>query len=343
MTATQVQRTSVEPDLVLLDLDGVVYRGAAQVPGAVPALREFARTGLPYAFLTNNASRSADVVAAQLREFGVPADLTQVLTSAQACARELAETLPTGAAVGVLGSRALSAAIAGAGLAAVPAVDLPMQYPGSAGVPSAIAMGFSADTTVADVQRAIAAVRQGARFFATNPDPSVPQESGDFPGNGTYTAIVEHFAGVTPQIAGKPEPVMPRSMIDDFGASAAVMVGDRCATDIAAGNAAGCTTALVLSGVDDVHAALAASPAARPDRIIACLADLLTPMPTVEVADADARCGQATATLDGARLVTSGPDELAVHAALALVAAHPEVEADSSGLPRRFETAARHD
>ncbi|MCQ9368955.1 HAD-IIA family hydrolase [Brevibacterium sp. 91QC2O2] len=338
-----ITRSALEPDLVMLDLDGVVYHGSRAVVGAVPALRDFARRGLPYAFLTNNASRSPETVAEQIAEYGVPVHPAQVRTSAQAVAQALAQRLPVGDPVAVFGAPALAEAVDRAGLRAVQPEDLPSEARLLEQPPAAIAMGYSAQLRAGDLRAAISCVRAGAGFWATNPDPSVPGEHGVYPGNGTFVDIVERFTGVPARIAGKPAPVLPQQVISEYRAVRPVMVGDRCSTDIAAGRAAGCLSVLVLTGIDDVHAALQAPAEQQPDRIVADLRDLLRPLPAVEVSGDAAACGSSSARLVAGRIEALGPAEGAVQAALALSRARGGLPLDPGNLPRRFTGEELHD
>ena len=254
-------------DLALVDLDGVVYVGPDAVPGSVDAIAQSRRLGLRTAFVTNNAGRPASQVADHLRSLGIDVQSEDVVTSAMAAADLLAHRLPAGSAIGIVGGAGVSASVEAAGLRAV--------APSSPEV-VAILMGFGPDISWRDLAEASYAVAAGALFVATNTDRTFPTPQGIAPGSGAFVAAVQEASGVTPLVAGKPEPTLYRNAIDRFQSKNALVIGDRLDTDIAGAVNAGLTSLLVLSGICSAKQAVLASVGQRPDLIAADLQGLVT-------------------------------------------------------------------
>ena len=254
-------------DLALVDLDGVVYVGPDAVPGSVDAIAQSHRLGLRTAFVTNNAGRPASQVADHLRSLGIDVQNEDVVTSAMAAADLLAHRLPAGSAIGIVGGAGVSASVEATGLRAV--------APSS---PEAVAilMGFGPDISWRDLAEASYAVAAGALFVATNTDRTFPTPHGIAPGSGAFVAAVQEASGVTPLVAGKPEPTLYRNAIDRFQSKNALVIGDRLDTDIAGAVNAGLTSLLVLSGICSAKQAVLASVGQRPDLIAADLQGLVT-------------------------------------------------------------------
>ncbi|WP_238428349.1 HAD-IIA family hydrolase [Frankia nepalensis] len=270
-------------DVALLDLDGVVYRGDGAVPHAADAIAAAGRRGLRVGYVTNNALRIPEAVAARLTGFGVPARPEEVITSAQAAAHVLAERLPPGAAVLVAGGEGLWAAVAAEGLTPVASADA---------APLAVVQGFDPEITYGRLAEAALAVRAGAWWVASNADLTVPTERGLAPGNGSLVAMVRAATGAEPLVTGKPEPAMHAESVRRTQAREPVVVGDRLDTDVEAGARSGTPTLLVLTGVTTGSELLAAGPAHRPTLLAADLRGLLRPHPPARLApDGRARCG----------------------------------------------------
>ncbi|MHA7239075.1 HAD-IIA family hydrolase [Arthrobacter sp. TMS1-12-1] len=287
-------------DGVLADLDGVVYAGPNAIPGATAALERLADEGKSLAYVTNNASRSSDQVAAHLRSLGAPARAEQVFGSALAGAELLAGLVPAGASVLVVGSESLAESVRGQGLAVVGSAD---------DRPDAVIQGFSPHLGWKDLAEAAYAVAAGAVWVATNTDLSIPQERGIAPGNGTLVAAVASATGRSPVVAGKPEAALFRTAARHSGADRALVVGDRLDTDVLGGNRAGMATALVLTGVDSVRTALAARAEERPDYLLASLAELYEEYPTVTGDGGTYTCGAATARVSGSTVTITGSED----------------------------------
>ncbi|WP_397428939.1 HAD-IIA family hydrolase [Pseudofrankia sp. BMG5.37] len=279
-------------DVALLDLDGVVYRGDGAVPHAAEAIAAAGGRGMRSAYVTNNALRTPEGVAARLTAFGVPARPDEVITSAQAAAHVLAERLPAGAAVLVVGGEGLRAAVAAEGLTPVT----------SAGdQPLAVVQGFDPELTYQRLSEAALAVRAGALWVASNADLTVPTERGLAPGNGALVAMVRAATGAEPLVTGKPEPAMHAESVRRSGARRPVIVGDRLDTDIEAGARTGTPTLLVLTGVATPAELLATGPMHRPTLLADDLRGLLRPHPPARLTpDGRARCGAWECQVDDA-------------------------------------------
>ena len=264
-------------DLLLLDLDGVLYTGPHAVPGAVEVL---ARVGLPRVFVTNNASRPPGEVAAHLGGLGIDARPDQVTTSAQAGAALVLERLGAGASVLPVGGPGVRAAVLEAGLVVV---DDP-----SAG-PDAVLQGFGREIGWGDLCDAVVAVAAGALWVATNTDMTIPTDRGTMPGNGTLVAAVRAAVGVDPLVAAKPQPGIFTRVAERAGSRRPLCVGDRLDTDVAGARAAGMDCLLVLTGVSSPADVVAAPPHRRPTHLGADLGALtLAPLvPGDLVADDD--------------------------------------------------------
>ncbi len=284
-------------DAVLSDLDGVVYAGPHAIEGAVEALQRLDGAGVKLAYVTNNASRSSETVAAHLRELGAPATAETVFGSAQAGAELLAASVPAGATVLVTGSAWLTEQVLEQGLVPVLSAD---------DRPDAVIQGFDPGLGWKDLAEAAFAVERGAVWVATNTDMSIPQARGIAPGNGTLVAAVAAATGRTPLVAGKPEAPLFLTAARHLGAETPLVVGDRLDTDILGGNNAGFATAMVLTGVDTPATALAARTQERPTYLLANLDALYQPYPAVEVRDGVGRCGAATARVDGETVEITG-------------------------------------
>ena len=228
-------------DTALLDLDGVVYRGADAVPHAVSALLEAAEMGMHLAYVTNNASRTPDVVAEHLVSLGLPATPQDVVTAAQAVARMIAEAVPAGAKVLMVGGEGLRVALRERGLVPVTSAD---------DAPAAAVQGYRPDTSWAELAEIAYAVQRGVPWFAANTDLTMPTARGIAPGNGALvTAVAKACPGQWPRVAGKPEIALHRETMLRTKAERPLVVGDRLDTDIEGANRAGVDSLLVLTGV----------------------------------------------------------------------------------------------
>lgn len=241
-------------DLAMLDLDGVVYIGHEAVPGAAGHIGRARASGMRVAFITNNASRSAAVVAEHLRDLGVVAEPGDVVTSAQAASRLLAERFGSGARVVCLGGPGLQSALDEAGLVAV---DVEADA-------VAVVSGYGPELLWRDLMHAAVRIRDGLPWVASNTDLTIPTAYGLAPGHGVLVEMVERFAGVTPEVAGKPARPLLDETVRRVGGRRPLMVGDRLDTDIEGARNAGVDSLLVLTGVTGLAELAAAQPGERP-------------------------------------------------------------------------------
>jgi glycerol-1-phosphatase len=283
-------------DVALLDLDGVVYIGGKAVPGAPEALRALAADGMRLAYVTNNAYRTPAAVAALLNHLGAPARASDVVTSAQAAARLLADKLPAGAKVLVIGGTGLRLAIRERGL--VP-VSVATERP------QAVVEGYAPGVNYDALAEGGLAVAAGAMFVGTNADSTLPGPRGRQPGNGSMLRVIRHATGAEPVIAGKPEPPLHRESVLRTGARHPLVVGDRLDTDIEGAHRVGADSLLVLTGVTRPADLVVAPPEHRPTYVTAGLQGLLEPYRAAEPADGGFRCAGWVATA-AANAATAG-------------------------------------
>jgi HAD superfamily hydrolase (TIGR01450 family) len=283
------------------------------VPHAPEAVAAARAAGLRVAYVTNNASRPPVLVAERLTGLGIPAEPHEVVTSAQAAARVLGEQLPVGAVVLVVGTSALADEVRRAGFEPVHA----LADAGDHGV-AAVVQGLSADTCQRDLADAAVALRSGALWIAANTDLTLPSTRGPLPGNGAFVAVLRMITGLEPLVAGKPDPALHRESVERVGARRPLVVGDRLDTDVLGAVRGGADSLLVLTGVTDRAALLAAPAGSRPTYVSTDLRGLTEPHPEVEVDGDVARCGAARATCFDGRVVVQGDgdDALRVEAAL---------------------------
>ncbi|ORT60164.1 HAD-IIA family hydrolase [Streptomyces sp. CB03238] len=286
-------------DTALLDLDGVVYAGGEAIPYAVEALETARDGGMHLAYVTNNALRTPDAVAAHLTELGVPAGPADVITSAQAVARLIADQVPPGSRVLVIGGEGLRVALRERGLEPVESAD---------DDPAAVVQGYGGpELPWGRFAEASYAVARGVPWFASNTDLTIPSGRGIAPGNGAAVEVVRIATGAEPQVAGKPLPPMHRETILRTGAERPLVVGDRLDTDIEGAFNGGVDSLLVLTGVTDAAQLLAAVPEHRPTYVDADLRGLSTGQPEVGGTAADGFvCGGWTAAVRGDALVLDG-------------------------------------
>lgn len=288
-------------DTALLDLDGVVYAGGDAIAHAVESLGAARAHGMRLAYVTNNASRTPRTVAEHLTRLGVPAEAEEVVTSAQAVARLIADQVPAGARVLAVGGEGLMVALRERGLRPVDSAD---------DDPAAVVQGYSPEVAWEQLAEAAYAVGRGVPWFASNTDLTIPTARGTAPGNGALVEVVRIASGGVPQVAGKPLPPMHRETVIRTGARRPLVVGDRLDTDIEGAHAGGVDSLLVLTGVTTPALLLAAPPEHRPSYVDADLRGLLTPQPEVTAAGGDAyRCGGWTASAGEAALVLDGNGE----------------------------------
>ncbi|WP_328971059.1 HAD hydrolase-like protein [Streptomyces sp. NBC_00239] len=286
-------------DTALLDLDGVVYAGGQAIAHAVPALGTARADGMRLAYVTNNALRTPGAVAEHLTELGIPTAADDVITSAQAVARLIADQVPAGARVLVIGGEGLRVALRERGLVPVESAD---------DDPAAVVQGYGGpDLPWGRFAEASYAVARGVPWFASNTDLTIPGARGIAPGNGAAVQVVRIATGAEPQVAGKPLPPMHRETILRTGAERPLVVGDRLDTDIEGAFNGDVDSLLVLTGVTDAALLLTAEPPHRPTYVDSDLRGMLTGQPEVTAAGAGFRCGDWTAQARDGVLELAGP------------------------------------
>ena len=256
-----------EYDVVLLDLDGVVYIGGHAVPHSAEALAEARGLGVRFGFITNNASRTPEQIAAHLTELAVPARPDEVVTSAQAVATMIASSYPAGTGVAVLGTDGLVEALRERALVPVGVSD----------AAEAIVIGYAPDMPWRHILRPATRIRAGITWFAANTDGTIPTAFGEAPGHGAQVELLSRFAGVSPRVAGKPATPLFDEARRRIPGDRVLMVGDRLDTDILGANAAGIDSLLVLTGVTTRAQCMEAVTEERPTYVADDLRGLLQP------------------------------------------------------------------
>src|SRR5215207_22394 len=286
-------------DLAMLDLDGVVYVGPGAVSGAAEALKAARADGMRLAYITNNASRTPHEVAEMLRGMSMP-DVHDgdVVTAAQAVAHLVANAVPSGSAVLLVGGEGLRAPLEERGLRCVTSVD---------DGPVAVVQGFHPDVGWRQLSEAAFAIQSGLPWFASNTDMTIPMPRGIAPGNGSLVQAVHNATGKHPVVAGKPEVALFEETIERVGGEHPLMVGDRLDTDIDGAVKAGVDSLAVLTGVSSLREVLDAGPGHRPTYVSAGLAGLNEPHLEVVFDGDTARCGHVLAVVgDGVLGIEGG-------------------------------------
>jgi len=242
-------------DLLMFDLDGVVYVDGRAVAHAAESIAAARRGSTHVAFITNNASRTPEQVSSHLTELGVSADPGDVVTSTQAAARLLRDAHGEGAAIACLGADGLVEALHEAGL-------VPVDVGDDRAV--AIVSGYAPELRWRVIMRAATLIRNGLPWTATNTDLTLPTGDGLAPGHGLLVRLISDFAEVEPVVAGKPQ----RPLLDEtrrrVQGEHPLMVGDRLDTDISGAHNAEVDSLLVMTGVTSLSDLVAAPPEQRP-------------------------------------------------------------------------------
>jgi HAD superfamily hydrolase (TIGR01450 family) len=258
--------------LLLVDLDGVVYRGPEAVPGMPELLRRRQASGDTIIYVTNNSRWHRSEYLARLESMGAPVRLEYILTSGRGAALALAHLPRPPRQTMVLGGPGLVRELADAGLA-----TLPCTLEGLAAGPDALAVGIDFELDHERLSVAAAAVREGALFVATNRDPVFPVPGRLLAGAGAIVAAVAAASGREPDlVVGKPEPGLLREAAAVAGTPVedAVVIGDGLPTDILAAHRVGARSVLVLTGVSTAAMAEALPPEQRPTVVAVGPADL---------------------------------------------------------------------
>jgi 5'-nucleotidase len=246
----------------LMDMDGVLIREEHPIPGAAEFLTRLRELDLPFLVLTNNSIYTRRDLSARLASDGLVVPEERIWTSALATADFLESQRPGGTAFAI-GEAGLITALHSIG------------YTLTEREPDYVVLGETRTYSFERIAQAIRLVAAGARFIATNPDPTGPTPDGPLPATGSVAALISRATGVEPYFVGKPNPLMMRSALNalDAHSETTAMVGDRMDTDVVAGLEAGMDTVLVLTGVTQ-RADAEAFPY-RPSRIVESIADLV--------------------------------------------------------------------
>jgi 4-nitrophenyl phosphatase len=274
--------------LVIFDLDGVIYRGADPVPGAVELVEFLHDRGVLVRFATNNSMVARDGYAQRLGAMGIATARDEIVTSTSATIDHLRREGQPIHRVMAVGAEGMLAELAEAGFEAVAAADAAPTGYGGGPLPASFEAVIAGLDPAFDYHRlaaAATAIRAGARFVATNVDRQYPTAAGFLPGAGSIVAAIAAAAEVEPEVIGKPQPAMFEAILAAAGVSAgeAVVVGDNPDADIVAACRAGIASILVLTGVADRHAARDLAGECAPDvtldgphQVAALLADRLS-------------------------------------------------------------------
>jgi NagD protein len=251
-----------EFDAWLIDMDGVLVHEEIAIPGAAAFLDRLRERGRRFMVMTNNSIYTPRDLSARLAASGLTVPEASIWTSALATARFLRKQRPGGSAFAI-GEAGLTTALHDAG------------YTLTERDPDYVVLGETRTYSFERVTRAIRLVAGGARFIATNPDPSGPTAEGPVPATGAVAALISRATGVEPYFVGKPNPLMVRSALNalDAHSESAAIVGDRMDTDVKSGLEAGMHTILVLTGstrADEVDRY-----PFLPSRIVGSVADLV--------------------------------------------------------------------
>jgi 4-nitrophenyl phosphatase len=234
---------------LIIDMDGVIWKADAPIGDLALTFNRVRERGLKFVFATNNSSRTSDQYTARLKEFGVEVEPWQIVTSSHAAAHAVARKFPSGTRIFMIGEDGLRVALEEKGFEILPVED--------ASRAEAVVMGIDRSINFQKLAEATLLVRRGVPFYATNPDKTFPTPRGEIPGAGAWYSIIVTASDVQPVVAGKPYPFLMELSLEKLGTAIreSLVVGDRLETDIAAGQAVGCPTALVLSGVSTLEQA----------------------------------------------------------------------------------------
>lgn len=230
---------NMEKKLFLLDMDGTIYQGNQIFSGVQEFLRDIKALGGRYIFLTNNSSKSIDDYVGKLRRLGIDSVQEDFYTSAQATIRYLCQKGYH--RLYVLGTEAFRQQLRRSHFHVSESPDVEIDC---------LVLGFDTELGFQKLEDACILLNRNIPYVATNPDLVCPTDFGYVPDCGSVAQMLQNAAGKLPVVIGKPCPEMAWYVIEQTGYSRedTIIVGDRLYTDIACGNRAGITTALVLSG-----------------------------------------------------------------------------------------------
>ena len=252
-----------QPKNYVIDMDGVLMRGAAPIPGAAEFIGRLEERGAKFLLLTNNSLFTPRDLRLRLENSGLKVPVESIYTSAMATAQFLDSQNPDGTAF-VIGESGLTTALHQVG------------YTFTDTDPTYVVVGETTAYSFESISRAIRLIVAGARFVVTNPDVAGPSETGLIPAAGAVASLISSASGVRPYFVGKPNPLMMRSALNAIDAHSedSVMIGDNMDTDMIMGIESGMETILVLSGVTSEEDVTRYS--YGPSRIMESVAEILT-------------------------------------------------------------------
>src|SRR5215213_7534209 len=228
---------------LILDMDGVIWKADAPIGDLTAIFNRIRARGLKFVFATNNSTKTSEQYVAKLQDLGVEVESWQVVTASQAAARAVAQAFPRGTKALVIGEEGLRQPLEQEGFEIVSMENAPQAQ--------VVVMGMDRSVSFEKLSEAALLIRQGVRFYATNADKTFPTPRGLIPGSGAWISVITTATEIQPIVAGKPFPFLMDLSLEKLGSTSeeTLVIGDRLDTDIAAGQAAGCPTALVLTGV----------------------------------------------------------------------------------------------
>lgn len=228
---------------LVIDMDGVIWKSDAPIGDLATIFQRIRARGLKFVFATNNSTRTSEQYVARLKEVGIEAEPWQVVTSSQSAANAIAQKFPRGTKVFMIGEDGLRLPLEEKGFEVI-SVENATQA-------QVVVMGYDRSINFQKACEATLLIRNGIPFYATNTDKTFPTPRGQIPGAGAWISVITTATNVEPIVAGKPFPFLMELSLERLGTKKeeTLVIGDRLETDIAAGQAVECPTALVLSGV----------------------------------------------------------------------------------------------
>jgi len=271
---------------LLIDMDGVLYRHSAPIPGGSEFLRFLRQVELPFLLVTNNSTLTVEQYAAKLMAMGIDVAEGDILTSSQATALYLTQVAQPPAKVFVIGENGIRTELERRGFVLTDDVDA-----------AYVVVGLDRRLTYGELTTAALAIRAGAKFIGTNPDKALPTPEGLLPGAGAILAALQATTDVAPLVIGKPQPTLFELALQRLQAQPGVtgIVGDGLETDILGGRRLGLMTILVLSGVTSPEQL--ENSALRPDWVYADVAAVHKALALAMAAPKNNRRGRRRMTL----------------------------------------------